>query len=158
MLKPMFLRPLGGVVLVVAIMACSSPSATTSLSTLASRIPLPSNRSALPDHEPCVFQTEVPPSVLCVDAGHAILGTLYEGGGCIWSVLDNGDQVRLVWPYGYSAQMNPFVVFDNNGQSVLQAGDRFLAGGSGPFVGDLDTCGRQSYVVLNNPIQKNPTQ
>lgn len=63
-------------------------------------------------------------------------------------VLDNRLQVRVLWPSGYSARFEPFVVFDDAGKEVARSGDLLHAGGEGPFVGEADSCGRGLWVML----------
>lgn len=59
-------------------------------------------------------------------------------------VLEDGQEVRLQWPSGYSAQFRPFVVFDDRGREVARDGDRLQAGRDGPHDGSPDQCGRAS--------------
>jgi hypothetical protein len=113
------------------------------------RIALESGRIALPDHEPCVVAN----ATLCVDTGTAMFGTLHERDGCISILRDNGEEARIVWPFGYSAQMSPLAIFDNTGRLVAQGGDRLRGDGAGPFTGSPDSCGRGTYVVLNDPVR-----
>lgn len=113
------------------------------------RMSLPPGRIALPDHEPCSTTTQIP----CVDTGHAVFGTLHQQSGCIWLVLENGIEARIVWPYGYSARLDPFAVFDNAGKEVAHGGDELRPNGVGPQTGDPDTCGRSSFVVINDPVR-----
>jgi hypothetical protein len=105
---------------------------------------------ALPDHEPCVYL--VAPESLCVDTGHAIDGTVHAVGACVWLTLDNGQDVRVVWPFGYSATLDLLTIFDNRGDPVISAGDTIKTGGDGPTEGVADSCGRTSYVEINEPI------
>jgi hypothetical protein len=118
------------------------------------RIPLPAGRVPLPDYSPCVPPA---PSTNCVFAGHAVFGTLHEAGECIWMVTETGSEVRVIWPYGYSAQFKPFVVFDNGGKEVARDGDRLEPEGTGPFEGDADSCGRTQYVYLIHPMTRAAT-
>lgn len=114
------------------------------------RIELPAGREPLPDHEPCRGSGPEP----CVEAGRAVFGTLHEADGCVWYVLDNGTEARVVWPFGYSASYDPFIVYDNSGREVARDGDALEAAGSGPQEGDADACGRTQYVVLIDPIRR----
>lgn len=116
------------------------------------RIQLPEGRISLPDHEPCRGAIGVP----CVEVGHAVFGMLRESEGCVWYVLDNGTEVRIIWPFGYSAQFDPFIVFDNAGRAVAKDGDSLRAEGDGPLDGAVDACGRSRYVVLADPISAQP--
>jgi hypothetical protein len=69
-----------------------------------------------------------------------------------WLTLDDGQDVRIVWPYGYSAVLQPFTVLNNAGDPVISAGDTIKTGGNGPLEGAPDSCGRTSYVAINEPI------
>lgn len=68
-------------------------------------------------------------------------------------VLQSGATARIVWPFGYYARFDPFVVFDNAGREVARDGTGLRAGGDGPLDGDSDRCGRTTYVVLFDPIR-----
>jgi hypothetical protein len=141
------LRALG--ILLVVLAGCTSSTPTPGVAGLPTRIPLPSGRIALPDHEPCVYFA--PSGIPCVDTGHAIDGTVQQAGSCIWLTLDNGQDVRVVWPFGYSAIPDPVTIFDNRGDPVISTGDTIKTGGDGPTEGVADSCGRTSYVEINEP-------
>lgn len=83
-----------------------------------------------------------------------IFGTLHEAGGCIFMTLENGQRVRVVWPFGHSAEFDPFVVLDNTGRQVACDGDEIRPAGDGPFVGPADWCGLRHYVVLIDPVRR----
>ena len=91
-----------------------------------------------------------------MEVGRAILGTLREDGGCIWLELENGDEVRVIWPLGYSAAIDPFAVYDDSGSIVAKAGESILAEGSDPASGGADDCGRTEFVVLAEPVIVEP--
>lgn len=112
------------------------------------RLELPVGRVALPDHDPCQDVDGIP----CVYAGHAVNGSVHEANGCIWYELENGREVRIVWPFGYSAEFKPFVVYDNAGREVARAGLSLTAGGEGPLDGEPDSCGFSTYVVLDDVV------
>jgi len=82
----------------------------------------------------------------------AVHGILREEDGCIWLVQQNGMELRIVWPLGYAAQFNPFVVYDAGGRPIARDGDLLLAGGFGPSSGPADECGRAAYAVLEEPV------
>lgn len=135
-----------GLVLVVA--GCTSGQ-LSSATPFPTRIALPSGRVSLPDHGPCKGPRGGDP---CVDVGHSISGLLSSDDDCVWIVMDNGIEVRVIWPLGYSAELRPFVVFDNAGSVVARSGDRIQADGEGPLVGEADNCGRTKYVTLIDPV------
>jgi hypothetical protein len=143
-------RSFGVLLLAVVISGCSSTTPASEAAGLPTRIPLPSGRIALPDHEPCEYL--VAPGSLCVDTGHAIEGTVHQSGACIWLDLGNGQSVRVVWPFGYSAILDPLTVFGNAGVPVISAGQTIKTGGDGPKQGATDSCGRGSFVEINEPI------
>jgi hypothetical protein len=99
-----------------------------------------------------------PDGRLCVATGHAVFGTLHEADGCIWLVLEGSDQeVRIVWPNGYTARYEPFAVFDAGGRRVATTGDAIHADGSGPNLGEADDCGRTEWVALVDGFLVNPS-
>lgn len=79
---------------------------------------------------------------------------LQEDRGCMWLVEVGGDgrEVRIVWPEGYTARFNPFVVFDAQGREVARAGDMLRASTIDPLSGDPDACGRSLWIPLLEPI------
>lgn len=115
------------------------------------RIPLPPGVVRLPDYSPC---PQPAPDIPCVYAGRAVFGTIHEDEGCIYMVLENGRRVRVVWPFGYSARLDPFVVYDNTGLEVARDGDELRPEGDGPLAGAPDECGMTSYVVLIDPVRR----
>lgn len=141
---------LAGIVIVLVAIAVFTRYAEANPSAPApTRIAVGPGRFALPDHNPCIVDHPSP----CIDTGIALFGTLREQGGCIWIVRDNGEEDRIVWPFGYSARVNPFAVFDNSGTLVAKDHDQLHADGEGPTTGEPDACGRRSYVVLNDPVR-----
>ena len=117
------------------------------------RIPLPAGRVALPDAEP-LCPHGLPPGVdACVWGTVAVHGTLHEEDGCIWIERESGEKQSITWPFGYSAQFRPFVVFDNAGQAVAQDGDYLRAGGFNAETGPPDACGRTEVVTLVDGIR-----
>ena len=88
----------------------------------------------------------------CVWGTVAVHGTLHEEHGCIWIELENGEKQDIIWPFGYSAQQRPFVVFDNAGREVASDGDYLLAGGPVAETIPQDDCGRTAVVTLVEPI------
>jgi hypothetical protein len=63
-------------------------------------------------------------------------------------VLDTGLEASVLWPFGYSAGFDPFVVYDNSGKAVGRDGVWLHAGGTGPFDGPADACGRARWVMV----------
>ena len=114
---------------------------------------LPPGHVALP-YAPSPCASQAPGEPLCVLGQRGFDGTLKEGDGCLWLEMDNGDEVAILWPAGYSATHNPLTIFDNEGREVARANDRLSAGGGGPYSGDADACGRRAYVVLIHPMSR----
>jgi hypothetical protein len=92
--------------------------------------------------------------VPCIETGHAVNGVIQESDRCISYVLDNGVEVRVIWPFGYSAIFDPFVVYDNSGKEVARDGDALLVAGDGPLEGQSDDCGQDKYVILAEPVTR----
>ena len=132
--------------LVVACVGSSDPSLTP----YPTRIKLPEGRVALPDYEPCRAGDNIP----CVDTGRALNGVLHEANRCVWYVLENGDDVRVVWPLGYSASFDPFVVYNNSGAEVARDDSSLVVGGAGPSDGESDACGRSRFVSFVEPVTR----
>lgn len=138
-------RAIAEILSVAMVVGCETPGPPP----MPSRAPIPPDQVRLPDHPPCVSPD---PGIACVEVGVAMFGTLLEKDGCVWMIRDNGEEVRIVWPFGYSATFEPFVVFDNAGAEVARDGDYVRAEGAGPSQGDADACGRTLYVVLAPPV------
>jgi hypothetical protein len=117
------------------------------------RIPVPAGRVALPDAEPLCPHGPPPGVDACVWGTVAVHGRLHEDGGCIWIERENGAKQAIVWPFGYSAQPRPFVVFDNGGREVAGDGDYLLGGGFAEEAIPRDACGRTEVVALVDPVQ-----
>lgn len=132
-------RALASLLVAIVIAACGGPSGPT-------RIPLPPGRAPLPDASPAC--PPAPSDVVCVAATVALHGILHEENGCIWYTLANEVNYRVVWPFGYSADFDPFVVYNNSGMPVARDGDLLLAGGWAPEPGEPDLCGRSIFVTL----------
>jgi hypothetical protein len=111
--------------------------ATLSLAGCAGRTPLPERPSCSPG-----------PGVACdsYPAINPVIGTLREGGDCVWLELDRKVEARIVWPSGYTATHHPLVVFDAAGHEALRESDRLSV--KGPFGGEPDACGRTEWVEL----------
>lgn len=141
----------------VICVGCSDVVGTASSSADSNPIPprrvLSPGEIRLDDHLPCVSPSGQP---RCVETGRGENGTLQWDGKCLSLWLDPTTAVRIVWPYGYSARLMPFTVYDNEGREVARPGDALLAAGSGPYIGEPDACGRSNYVVLVDGIQRAP--
>lgn len=59
-------------------------------------------------------------------------GSLYTlEGDSIWLEYEGSGKVfRVIWPHGFSAQLDPIVLFDANGVAVAKEGDILELGGS----------------------------
>ncbi len=153
LVSPAGLLIASGVVLVLGLVFLRSygaqlGSATGTPAVLASAPASPPlGRVALPDHSPCAPPTGTVP---CTDAGHGIDGTLRQAAGCLWMTIQgSGQDVRIVWPMGFSASSDLQIIFDGTGKEIARAGDLLYAGGSGPYVDEApDACGRTGYVIL----------
>lgn len=139
---------IGFAALTLSVASCGISGGGAEGTPFPTRIQLPAGRVPLPDHEPCRAAGDAP----CADAGYALFGVLHEAEGCVWYVLENGTEVRVVWPFGYSAQHDPFIVYDNAGREVARNGDSLQADGTGPVDGETDACGRSKYVTLVDPV------
>ena len=84
----------------------------------------------------------------CVDALmlDAPKGTLRETQGCIWLAAD-GNEYRVYWPAGYTAQTTPLVVFNAHGVPVAKEGDEIAF--ALRDAGDTDSCGHSGSVVVS---------
>jgi hypothetical protein len=91
---------------------------------------------------------------VCLPGTVAIHGILREADGCIWLVQANDREPRIVWPLGFTARFDPFVVLNSAGLAMARDGDLLLAGGFGPLPGEADACGRSEYVVLEEPVPR----
>lgn len=147
-------RALGLVTLAGLQMACVAARVDPLATPFPTRIALPLDRIALPDRELCRGDGGGAP---CVDAGYAVFGILHESKGCIWYSLGTVQDVRVIWPMGYSAHFDPFIVYNNQGDEVARDGDWLQVAGGGPFEGDADVCGRSSFVVFSDPVTGSDT-
>jgi hypothetical protein len=111
--------------------------------------PLPSGRVYLPWHPDCTSNL---PSVPCVEVGRAISGKLSATGSCLSLKLDDGLEVSVIWPAGYSAAFEPLRIYDATGTLVATADVLIRAEGSDPTPGDPDDCGLTRFVILAAPI------
>ncbi len=98
-----------------------------------------------------------PTGQMCVLTGHAVFGTLRSADGCIWMVIEgSGQEVRVVWPNGYSASYDPLVIRNAAGREVARDGTVLHADGWGPTIGAADGCGRTSSVSVVDGFQASP--
>src|SRR5664279_586760 len=58
-------------------------------------------------------------SCLGIPADPVRAGTLHAGGACVWLDVD-GQRARVLWPAGFTAQRDPFAVFDPRGREVAR--------------------------------------
>jgi hypothetical protein len=121
----------------------------------ASRAPIPTRRPlppgvvALPDYPPC--EAVAAPGIPCVYAGHLVVGVLHERDACVW--IATPLEAQVLWPFGYSARFDPFMVFDNAGNVVAREGDEISAEGWGPTPAEPDACGRDQQYSLVEPLE-----
>lgn len=73
-------------------------------------------------------------------------GILREAQGCIW-LAAGGNEYRVYWPAGYTAQTTPLVVFNADGAPVAKEGDEIAF--ALRDTGDTDACGRSGSVVVS---------
>jgi hypothetical protein len=138
-------RSLGLLLIAIAGAGCASaPASTIPASTL------PPDRAYLPNW-PWTFPTGCavgeapapsPGANGCVITGHGIEGRLGAAQGCLWIVLDgSGERKTLRWPSGYSAQLDPLIVFDSQGLEVARGGEEVTADGTEAAGVDAGACG-----------------
>ena len=67
-------------------------------------------------------------------------GTLPGGQYCVW-LADRGEVIPVIWPYGYSARLDPLEILDRHGTVLAREGDLLIVGG-GQISADPDRpCG-----------------
>ena len=141
-------RPGALLAMSIAAVGCIGSTATTG----PARGTLPTDRVALADHPPCDASQAIP----CVEAGRAIVGSLHTDGRCLWITLENGDDVRVIWPFGYAASKDLQTIYDAAGAVVARTGHMIQSEGSDPTQGEPDGCGRTVMVVLAGPVHGEP--
>jgi hypothetical protein len=65
---------------------------------------------------------------------------LHESSGCVWVETD-GQKARPLWPSGFTAGREPFIVYDRSGREIGRDGTQISTPMLGPDSLAFDGCG-----------------
>jgi hypothetical protein len=77
--------------------------------------------------------------------------------GCVWLKTADGRQSSTVWPFGWSASVDPVTILDAQGRVVARSGEQLVARGAIGQVALPDACGLGSVAFISEVLVEAPS-